>query len=79
MIKNNSTLIIDQIESGIAACESLDTGARREIPAALLPKAAKEGDIIREVGENAFVIDHAATKQRLAEITQRMERLFRNQ
>ena len=77
MTKNNPTFIIDQIENGIAACEAIDTGARREISAALLPEAAKEGDIIREVSENIFVIDHAASKQRLAELTQRMNRLLR--
>ena len=78
MTKNSLTFIIDRIEEGIAVCENTETGAPVEIAANLLPKAAKEGDIIRKDSENTYTIDHAASKQRLAKLTERMNRLFRS-
>ena len=80
--KTNLTLVIDKIENGISVCECLETGERIEIPINSLPADAKESDIIREdkknteSGKSIYVIDVALTKDRLAEMTDRMNRLF---
>jgi len=41
-----STWVIDQIENGIASIE-VDGDTNISIPRALLPKGAKEGDVLR--------------------------------
>ena len=68
--------IIDRIESGIALCECMSTGEKIEINEKSLPKTAREGDVIHQEGENAYIVDTAMTEQRLAALTARMNSLF---
>ena len=53
---------IDHIEGDTAICER-DDRTKIDIPLNKLPKAAKEGDCIREEG-GAFVIDEGETDRR---------------
>jgi hypothetical protein len=52
--------VIDAIEEGMASVE-LEDGKMITIPRAALPKGAKPGDVL------TLDIDHAATKQAVAE------------
>ena len=71
------TFIIDRIVGEIAICECMSSGRQIEIGIKNLPGDVREGDIIREDGESTYIIDLALSKQRLAEMTSRMEALFR--
>ena len=71
------TYIIDRIESGIAVCECMTTGEAVEINTKNLPGDAREGDVIREDTEGSYIIDIALSKQRLADLTARMNALFK--
>ena len=75
------TFVIDKILNSIAVCENISTGERLEMPVDSLPKAAKEGDVIRldvdSNGESTCTIDTALSGKRLAEMTERMNALFR--
>ena len=57
-----STWVIDQIENGIASIE-VDGGTTISIPRALLPKVAKEGDVLRV----NIALDPAEQAKRLAQ------------
>jgi len=70
------TYIIDRIVGNIAVCECKDTGEQVEINTKNLPDDCREGDIIREDGESTYIIDLAASRDRLAEMTSRMNSLF---
>jgi len=63
-------MIIDRIENGIAICDDFT------IPTSLLPKDAREGDILIKKGD-VYVIDKEGTKKRLEELTTRMNKLFK--
>jgi len=67
--------IIDRIENEIAVCESLNSGEKLEIGIANLPKNAKEGDAITKDGD-IYTINYDLTKQRKAEMRERLNRLF---
>ena len=69
------TYAIDRIERGKALCECLQTGERITIEQSALPKHAKEGDILRQMGD-AFVIDETHTEERQRDLTNRLQRLF---
>ena len=57
-----TTWVIDQIENGIASIE-VDGGTIISIPRAVLPKGAKEGDVLRvNIG-----LDPAELAKRLAQ------------
>ena len=71
----HKTYAIDRIEDNIAICECLQTGARITVDIQYLPPEANEGDLLRQEGER-FVIDEAQTKQRLSDLTDRMNELF---
>jgi len=71
------TFIIDRIVGNVAVCECLTTSERVEISTKSLPADAKEGDAIREDSENTYIIDIALSKQRLADLTARMNTLFK--
>ena len=73
-MEKNKICAIDRIVGNIAICECLETGKSTEIDINRLPKV-KEGDIIRFV-DGVFVVDHDKTKQRLAALTERMNKLF---
>ena len=68
--------VIDRIENSIAVCESLDTGDKLEITVSDLPKGVKEGDMIQKDGDG-YVVNAEATKQRKAELSGRLDRLFK--
>ncbi|MCL2854574.1 MAG: DUF3006 domain-containing protein [Defluviitaleaceae bacterium] len=68
--------VIDRIVDGTAICECLETTKTVKIMKANLPKDAKEGHIIRREGE-AYAIDHIATERRQANLTNRMNKLFK--
>jgi len=68
--------IIDRIESGIAVCESVESNVTFEIAMTAIQKNAKEGDVIKKNGD-FYVIDAAVTKSRKAELTTRLDRLFK--
>ena len=65
-------LIIDRFEGEFAVIE--DDEERLEIQRALLPEAAKEGDVL--VCENeVYSVDEEATKIRRAEVLKRLKKL----
>jgi hypothetical protein len=69
--------LIDRIAGEKAVCECLKTGEIIELAAKNRPKGAKEGDIIRLLPEGDFAIDHELTNQRLQNLTNRMNNLFK--
>lgn len=72
------TYIIDRIEGDIAVCECTQTGERLKFNTKNLPCDIKEGDVIRKDTENIFAIDIAQSKQRMANLTSRMNSLFKS-
>jgi len=66
--------IIDRFESSYAVVE-FEGRHTVDIPRALLPAEAQEGDIIETVNDR-YQIDHSATKQRKKEITELMDNLW---
>ena len=71
------TYIIDRIENNKAICECVVSGVKIEINTKNLPADAKEGDAIRKDSENTYIIDLALSKQRLADLTARVDMLFK--
>ncbi|MCL2368211.1 MAG: DUF3006 domain-containing protein [Oscillospiraceae bacterium] len=69
------TYAVDRIEGDHAICECLETGAQITIDKKTLPPKVKEGDILRQSGED-FVLDEALQKQRHKQLTDRLNRLF---
>jgi hypothetical protein len=71
---NESWIIIDKIENGLAVCEA--GGGLLEIPLAQISGVAREGDILREA-ENGigYTIDKEETELRRAMILKRFERI----
>jgi len=67
--------VVDRIEEGVAVCENLETGEKLELDAQKFLNGAKEGDVIRH-GADGYVIDTDFTKQRKAELADRLNRLF---
>jgi len=67
--------VIDRIESGIAVCEQLDTGDFREFKIALLPKGAKEGDVLNFDG-TTLTLDRECTAARKEKIQSMLNQLF---
>ncbi|MCL2043392.1 MAG: DUF3006 domain-containing protein [Treponema sp.] len=73
--------IIDRIESGIAVCNSMATGASPgggediEIPVSELPPHSKEGNVLIKTNDG-YVYDAELTAKRRANLTDRMNRLF---
>ena len=67
---------IDRIEGGIAVCENLSGGDTFNINTKALPHDAKEGDIVKKIGDT-YVIDRALTEERKAALNNRMNRLFK--
>ncbi|MCL2636791.1 MAG: DUF3006 domain-containing protein [Oscillospiraceae bacterium] len=64
--------IIDRIEENIAVCEYGDK--RLNLPCALLPENAKEGDVIQRKN-GVWCIDEERTAKRRAEIVAKMKKL----
>jgi len=71
----NIQFVIDRIESGIAICEQLDTGEFREFKIALLPKGAKEGDVLNFDG-TTLTLDDECTAARKARIQGMLDKIF---
>jgi hypothetical protein len=69
--------VIDRIVEGTAICENMSTGEQIEISTKNLPNNVREGDVIRQDGESAYIIDRALSEQRMAEMTSAMEALFK--
>lgn len=65
------TIIVDRFEDDLAVIEYEDKTF--SLPRALLPKEAKEGDVLRLNIE----IDHTATADRRRRIAEKEDRLFR--
>ena len=72
---NRTQLVIDRIESDIAICEDLITGEIREIKIALLPKGAKEGDVINFDGTD-ITLDNQCTDARKEKIQGMLNQIF---
>jgi len=67
-------IIIDRIENGIAVCE-ID-GAMIDIPLSRIAGTAREGDVLTDSGDGAYLAaDIPATERRRADISERFERL----
>ena len=66
--------IIDRIEQGIAVLEKNDC-SHLSVSVSLLPKVAKEGDVLLKKGDN-WEIDEKMTQQRRNEMEERLSRLF---
>jgi len=72
----DGTYVIDSIESGLARCESISTGHVLHIEKALLPRGAKEGDVL--ITDNGAIrIDTQATAERTKNIRNMLDVLFR--
>lgn len=67
-------IIIDRFEEGFALCEK-DGEDFVKIPKELLPKEAKEGDVI-VFSEEKYIIDINATEKRKKEINDKFFGLF---
>jgi hypothetical protein len=68
--------IIDRIESGIAVCNCMATGENIEVSLSELPLRIKEGDAIAK-NKDGYVYDKKFTRKRLADMTDKMNRLFK--
>lgn len=64
-------IIVDRFEDSIAVVE-LENGQMIDCPKALLPANAKEGSIIN------VTVDENATNAKLKEVTERMNKLFKD-
>ena len=64
-------VIVDRFEGNIAAVE-LEDGSVIDCPKAKLPPNAKEGSIIN------ITVDENATNAKLKEVTERMNKLFKD-
>ena len=64
-------IIVDRFEGDFAVVE-LENGQMIDCPKILLPNNAKEGSII------TIMVDEAATNEKLQEITERMNSLFKD-
>ncbi|MCL2852797.1 MAG: DUF3006 domain-containing protein [Defluviitaleaceae bacterium] len=73
---NSLILVIDRIESGIAVCEPLDQGETREFEIALLPKGAKEGDVLIYDGKR-LIFDEDSTAARTNKIQSMLDVIFK--
>lgn len=62
-------LIIDRFEGELAVCE-YEKGKTLDLPTALLPADAKEGDVLR------LTVDHEATQQQKNDAESLRKRLF---
>jgi len=67
--------VVDRVESGVAICECVSTGAVVEINVDDLPPGTKEGHVISK-GADGYVYDEEFSKKRLADLTRRMNALF---
>jgi len=68
--------VIDRFEGAIAVCESLESGEKLQIMVRNLLSSASEGDVIRKAA-NGYIIDADATCQRKAELSDRLNRLYK--
>lgn len=68
-------MIIDRFEGPYAICE-IDTHTFTQVERALLPPAAREGDVIK-LADGKYVIDAEETAKRRARIRGKMDLLFR--
>ena len=69
-------LVIDRIESGFAICENLDNGNWHQFEIALLPKGAKEGDVLNYDGKQ-LIHDKESTAARKKRIQGMLDQLFK--
>jgi len=69
--------IIDTIEGDIAICECMMTGERVEINTKSLPRGAEEGNVVRQTSKNTYAVDIKLSKERLDDLTTRMNNLFK--
>jgi len=67
--------IVDRIESGIAVCNCMSTGADIEVRANELPPGTREGHVLAK-NSDGYAFDEKLTQKRLADLTTRMNRLF---
>jgi len=70
-------LIIDRFEENIAVCQSFNEQTV-EIEKTLLPKAAKEGDVLLCLEDGSFLIDMVKTSERKRILEERLKRLFKD-
>jgi len=67
-------IVIDRIENGFAICEI--NGVMTDIPLTKIRPHAREGDILIYNGESSlYTVDHSATEERKAVISERFARL----
>lgn len=66
--------IVDRIEGEFAVCEC-DSG-QRLIPLASLPSDVREGDVLEELGEGEWFINHFATESRREKARRRLQMLL---
>jgi len=66
---------VDRIESDVAVCNCMETGEDVEVRIGELPPNTKEGHVLAKTGD-AFVFDKEKTGERLARMTERVNRLF---
>lgn len=70
----DNSFIVEKIENGIAVLEK--NGEMIEVSASLLPKGAKEGDILRLEGSQ-YIADTEATAARRKELFAKQQSLFK--
>ena len=68
-------IIIDRFEENIAICQTFNEETL-EIEKTLLPKEAKEGDVLLCLENGNYLIDAAKTAERKRSLEERFKRLF---
>lgn len=70
--------IIDRFESEYAVCENIETEKMENILRTILPREAREGDILIINDDNTAVIDEEETRKRKERIEELRKKLKRN-
>ena len=73
---NSITLVVDRIENGIAVCEPLGQSEIIQFKTALLPKGAKEGDVLKYNGTR-LILDKESTSERTKKIKGMLDTIFK--
>lgn len=67
--------VLDRFEENLAVIISLDTEEEKNIPSQLLPKEAKEGDVLRLI-DNKWAVDMEKTLERKKLIDEKFNSLW---
>lgn len=68
-------IVIDRFEGNLAVCENRENGQIFNIEKAKLPQNAREGDVLKQTG-NQYIIDYEAKKEIENRINDKLNNLF---